>query len=236
MDLETQKTLTSRILNLFADAPQHRCVPHVPGISDYEDRGTVLDVECSTVFADFGGSTELVDRYDRKFALWLLRSYLLCASSAIRYYGGEVTAFEGDGIMALFTGESKEDMAVRSGFGIQWAVTNLIQPKIDELFPDVGYKMHQVVGIDSSTLSAVRTDVWNHYDILWVGGSANHAANLTRINDAPFSTYITHRIHSKLSPQLMRANDSDLWEPTIGQIVGCEVFRSSAAIIDSNER
>ena len=187
------------------------------------------NIEYATLFADFGGSTNLVDRYDYKFASWLLKSYLICTSSIICKSGGQISAFEGDGLMGLFSGYLKECYAVQCAFKIQWAVANVIQPKINDLFPEKKYQMSQVVGIDSSKLSAINTEVWEHYDLLWIGRSANYSANLTRFNDPNYSTYITSDVYMKLSDEL-RCKNGVLWELMPDKINEAEIYRSNNMI------
>ena len=189
----------------------------------------VSNIEYATLFADFGGSTNLVDRYDHKFASWLLKSYLICASSIICKSGGQISAFEGDGLMGLFSGNLKESYAVQCAFKIQWAVTNIIQPKINELFPEKKYQMSQVVGIDTSELSAINTEIWEHYDLLWIGRSANYAANLTRVNDPNYSTYITSEVYMKL-PTELREKNNILWELMTDKLNEAEIYRSNCMI------
>lgn len=202
----------------------------VPDKSDFDDFNGVYNIECATLFADFAGITDLVDQHDHIFSSWLLKVYLTCASSIISRSGGAITAFEGDGLMGLFTGNSKECDAVQCAFQIQWAVSNIVQPKLDALFPEKKYKMSQVVGIDTSKLTAVKTDVWDHYDILWVGRAANYAANLTRINHHKYSTYITSDVYAKLSAELQGSKSNSIWNMMQKKMNNLDVYRSCETI------
>lgn len=198
--------------------------------NDHLNFDGIINVECACLFTDFGGSTILVDKYDHKFSSWLLKSYLKCASTVIRQSGGVISAFEGDGLMVLFMGDSKESDAVRCAFKIQWTVVNIIQPMIDRLFPEKKYRMEQVVGIDSSELSAIKTQVWDHYDILWVGRSANYSAFLTQYNHDNYSTYITSDVYSKLPKELLTSNSVNSWNLMEERINEIELYRSSKMV------
>lgn len=190
----------------------------------------LISAEYATLFADFGGSTELVDNYDLVFSTWLLKSYLSCVSLFIRQYGGKIIAFEGDGLMGIFSGPDKECNAVLCGFKIQWAVINIIQPKIDYYFPKYEYHMHQVVGIDASELIPINTEIGDIYDILWIGRSANYSANLTRIDNPAYSTYITENVYSKLPKELQRHGNDTIWEQMQEHVLNIKVFRSNKTI------
>ncbi|NAS31859.1 adenylate/guanylate cyclase domain-containing protein [Flavobacteriaceae bacterium R38] len=182
------------------------------------------------LFADFGGSTSLVEKYDIFFSSWLLQSYLNCASKIILASEGTICAFEGDGIMGKFEGKNKATNAVKCGFKIQWAVENLIQPKINELFPNHRYTIHQVVGIDCSQLTEIKTNIWEYYDILWVGRAANYSAILTCINNPQYSTYITNEVYCKLTPELKGFESNELWTEIHEQGINSRVFRSNQTL------
>ena len=62
--------------------------------------GTVL-------YADFDGSTELVNTKKPEFAAEIYKSFLACAARIIRHRGGSITGYDGDRIMALFIREAK---------------------------------------------------------------------------------------------------------------------------------
>jgi class 3 adenylate cyclase len=176
-----------------------RDITFIPCKTDFNDYNGIYNLNGVALFADFGGTTNLIDSYDKVFSSWLIKSYLTIVAHIVKHAGGIITAFEGDGVMTIFMGDTKENDAVKCAFQIHWVVVNIIQPQIDILFPELKYKMGHVIGIDSSDLSAVKTDVWDHYDLLWIGRAANYAANFTRINEEEFSTYITSSVYSNLS-------------------------------------
>ncbi len=224
--------LESQMDSFLEELASVRQVAHVPRKDDCAACAGGLSVECTALFADLGGSTALVDRYDRIFSSWVLKSYLSCAAHVIRSNGGVIGAFEGDGLMGLFCGQDKDERAVRCAFQIQWATGNIIQKRADALFADREYTISQVVGVDSSELMAIRTDIWRHYDVLWVGRAANYAANLTRIRNDRFSTYITEAVHSGLPEGMRGPSGEGMWErmPCCDVVGGIDVFRSGRAI------
>ena len=62
--------------------------------------GTVL-------YADLDASTNLVDSYPPGFAAKIYKAYLSCAAKIIRSEEGEITAYDGDRIMAVYVGDEK---------------------------------------------------------------------------------------------------------------------------------
>lgn len=202
----------------------------VPSPGDFTSNNHSIALDGTVLFADFGGSSLLVEQYPKEFAIWLLRAYLYCATLSVKHFGGSVTAFEGDGIMALFAGPNMEDRAVRCALGIQWLVENAIRSAQATLFPAIAYEMRQVVGIDSSPLCAVRTGVWHEYDILWVGVAANVAANLTRIQDPKFSTHITETVHSKVTNASFHPQPVEIWHKSTALQAGRAVFSAGIGL------
>lgn len=179
------------------------------------DQSDLKTINAAVMFADFGGSSQLVDgREDRDYIIWILRAYLCCASTCIHFFGGRISAFEGDGVMAIFTGACMEEAAVRSALAIQWLVENLIYPKQALLFPNTTYRMRQVVGIDKSDLQSVKTGVWDNYDIYWLGTAANNAANLTRIRNDIYSTHVTPEVFTALPAELIDQPGPQTWDKT----------------------
>lgn len=169
------------------------------------DWGTVL-------YADLSGSTSMVNTKPREFAAEVYRAYLYSAAQIIRAEGGEVTAYDGDRIMAVFLGDSPNTCAAKSALKINQAVTKIINPAIVAQYGEGIYTVKQVVGIDRSPLFVARTGVRGGNDLVWVGRAANYAAKLSEIsNDA--STFITGEVFDCLhdSAKYGGANNEMMW-------------------------
>jgi class 3 adenylate cyclase len=169
------------------------------------DFGTVL-------YADLSGSTNMVNTKKREFAAEVYRSYLYSAAQIIRSEGGDVTAYDGDRIMAVFLGDGPNTSAAKSALKINHAVTKIINPAIAAQYGDGVYTVKQVVGVDRSPLFVARTGVRGDNDLVWVGRAANYAAKLTEIsNDA--ATYITGEVFDCLhdSAKYGGTNNEMMW-------------------------
>jgi class 3 adenylate cyclase len=90
-------------------------------------------LEGTVLYADLSDSTGLVKGWKDWFAAEVYKNYLYCASRIIRSEGGEITAFDGDRIMAVYLGGSKNTSAVRTGLKIRWVVGNILQPALMEV-------------------------------------------------------------------------------------------------------
>ena len=150
----------------------------VPESANLELRNDAVTVHGAVLYADLDGSTALVDTKKPQFAAEIYKTYLVCAARIIESEGGAITAYDGDRIMAVYTGKTRHDKAVRSALKINCAVKEIINPALAELYPDANYVVRQSVGIDASELFVARTGIRRANDLVWVGRAANHAAKL----------------------------------------------------------
>src|SRR5215472_6951403 len=66
----------------------------------------VLD-DAVVLYADLAESTELVDQNKPHFAAEVYKAYLHCAAKIIRKEGGSISAYDGDRVMSIFIGDTK---------------------------------------------------------------------------------------------------------------------------------
>ena len=172
-----------------------RIVPETKSIG-YGNVGKKLDA--TILYADIDGSTNLVDQYGAHFCAEVCKAYLRVCAKIIRYHGGEIRAFDGDRIMAVYFGITPNSDAVKSALKINWAVRNIINPAIANQYSSVPYRLKQNCGIDTSTMLAVRAGIRDNSDLVWVGTAANHAAKLNNLS-SEFATWITDRVFDRLA-------------------------------------
>lgn len=198
-----------------------------------EDVGLTNDAvafdSATVLYADLSGSTRLVDAESREFAAEVYKSYLYAAARIINSEDGTVTAYDGDRIMALFLGGSKNTSAARCAFKINYAVTHIINPALAAQYPAAGYRVMQVVGIDTSPIMAARTGARGDNDLVWVGRAANHAAKLTEL-PAEHSTWITGETFDALAEDLKLGGNPrrSMWEERSWTAMGGRrIYRSN---------
>ncbi len=163
------------------------------------DRATIL-------YADLSGSTKLVDEKIWWFAAEIYKNFLHCSGKIIKDQGGTIVSYDGDRVMAVFLGKSQTSTAARCALKINYAVINIINPKLKAQYATSDYEVRHVVGIDTSEIRAVRTGVRGGNDIVWVGRAANYAAKLTELNDPP-RTWITENAYDYLADWAKEGDD-----------------------------
>lgn len=163
----------------------------------------------TVLYADLDGSTDMVDNYKWWFSAQVYKAYLRCAGKIIRNEGGVITAYDGDRIMAVFIGDTKNTSAVRAALKINHAVAYVINPAIKAKHPQTDFVLKHVVGIDTSELRAARIGVHRDNDLVWVGRAANYAAKLC--NDGSKPIWITSDVYDAMMPKVKTFQGTNMW-------------------------
>ncbi len=175
------------------------------------DANHAKDLTLATVlYADLDGSTNMVDTKSWEFSAEVYKSYLRCASQIIRDEGGVITAYDGDRVMAIFTGDSKNTSAVRCALKINYARIHIIQPALERQYSGTEFKLRHVVGIDTSQLRTARVGVRGDNDLVWVGRAANYAAKLASLSGE--ATWITKTVFDAMRDEVKTSNGTPMWK------------------------
>jgi class 3 adenylate cyclase len=222
--------LSSAVIQTFKTRWTVRSSGGVPTPEELEMGNDAAWVDAAVLFADLSDSTALVDKHPPEFAAQVYKVYLHCAAKIIRQARGEVTAYDGDRIMGVFVGPSKEGRAVRSALQINHACVEIITPALSSLHPDSRYTLAHTVGVDTSRLFVAREGVRGANDLVWVGRAANYAAKLAAL-PPDFQTWITSDVYDRISDELRMHRGESIWERRSwtamrGQIVYGSVWQS----------
>ena len=203
--------LKNEVGNIFTSVWEHRDGQVVPESENLTLGNTGVKLDATVLYADLDGSTNLVDQQLPNFAAEIYKTYLLCAAKIIKSEGGVITAYDGDRIMAIFIGNTKNTSAARCGLKINYAVLHIINPLIQSCYPDKNYAVKQVVGIDTSELMATRTGVRGANDLVWVGRAANYAAKLCSIS-SDYPTIMTKDVYDSINEVGKSFGGKQMWE------------------------
>jgi class 3 adenylate cyclase len=224
-----KEDLSSNVMNIFATKWAARAGQQVPDPVDVNLGNDAVTLTATVLYADLAESTALVDKYTKPFAAEIYKTYLLCASKLIRVEGGEITAFDGDRVMGVFIGDTKNTSAVRCALKINYAVKEIINPAIKAQHPESTYEVRQSVGIDTSELFVARTGIRGSNDLVWVGRAANYAAKLCSLRDGPYASWITKDVYDVLADEAKYGGDGPrpMWEACTWNAKNITVYRSS---------
>ena len=156
----------------------------LPTISDLHDSNTVFCGKVSVLFVDIRNSTRLPDEFSPAQLVKIYRSYIRTIVQAIRYSGGFVRDFMGDGVLAVFVDNdagSAEDNAVYAAKYIVTAIDKYLNPVLDSQF---NYRISYGVGIHTGEISLSKVgmkgkeqdkEAENEFGVAWIGNSTNLA-------------------------------------------------------------
>lgn len=226
--MKSSKDILAEVASTFASQWEIRDGKVVPDQDSIGLGNKGVKLEATILYADMAGSTALVDGYKDWFAAEIYKSYLLAACHVIRNNDGEITSFDGDRVMAVFIGKSKNTVAAKTAMQISFIVKE-INKKLEAEYPKSTYRLQHKVGIDTSQVLAVRSGIRNANDLVWVGPSANHAAKLCDECNSVYPIAISESVYRLLaeSSKLGGNPKQDMWTKHYRLDDKSVVYRSS---------
>lgn len=186
----------------------------VPVSSDIALAGGGVRLDAAILYADLVGSTKLAMSLDKRVTARLFKSFLGASSRIIRHFGGEIRSFDGDRVMGIFLGDSKESVAVKVALKINALVIDVLRPRFKskyDVFANGTHSIAHCCGVDTSEVLVVRAGVRNDNDLTWIGRAPNVAAKLSNIRNAKVQTFITTTVHARLDTPSRYSNGTDMW-------------------------
>lgn len=175
---------------------QRRQGQKVPDTEDVALKNEAVELDATVLYADLAASTKMVKNYKDWFAAEVYKTYLYCAAKIIRANGGTITAYDGDRVMGVFIGDTKNSSAAKSGLQIHWASDEVVNARIKKKY-DTSFVLQQRIGVDTSKLFVARTGIRGSNDLVWVGNAANNAAKMAALNPK-YPTYISADVYNML--------------------------------------
>ena len=168
----------------------------------------------------------MVDNYKWHFSAEIYKIYLRSAAQIIKSEGGYITAYDGDRIMAIFTGSSKNTSAVTAALKINYAVEEILRPAIKKQYPENTFILKHTIGIDTSALRASRIGVKGDNDIVWIGKAANYAAKLCTLSEA--TIWITKSVHDVIKSEVKLHKGASMWTKKLWTTMNnMEIYQSN---------
>jgi class 3 adenylate cyclase len=219
--------LTKEVGGIFREVWAERDGDKVPESEDLKLGNDAARLDAAVLYTDLSASTKLVDSFKPHFAAEVYKSFLHCSAKIVRAEGGTITAYDGDRLMAVFIGDSKETSAARAALKINWARVNIINPAIKKQYPGTDYSLRHVTGVDVSKLFVARTGIRGANDLVWVGRAANHAAKMSTFS-SDFASRISGEVYKAMSASVQKSHDGrPMWESVTWTDMGRTIYRST---------
>lgn len=224
--MSLEDDLIQKVGDIFGQQWTQRNGQVVPSPDSVKLSNDSVKLTGTILYADMSESTKLVDTKKALFAAEIYKTFLHCAAKIIRSEGGDITAYDGDRIMAVFLGDYKNSSAARAALKLNYARVKIINPAIRQQYPKSTYYVNHTVGIDTSELLIANTGIRGSNDLVWVGKSANHAAKLCELPNT-HQTRITDVVYKKLPDNLKYSNGETMWEQRSWTATDRTIYRSN---------
>lgn len=224
----TSKEIIAEINTIIGTRWAERDGRKVPEAEDIRLGNDAVSIAGTVLYADMADSTGLVNNFKDWFAAQIYKAYLVSTCRIIRINGGEITAFDGDRVMAVFFGDRKNTSAAKTALQIHFIVKE-INKIVKSKYPNTSYQLSQAVGVDTSKLFVAKTGIRNANDLVWVGRAANYAAKLCSLGDITYSTHITESVFALLADEAKFGGNprSLMWEKRMWTERNIVVYRSN---------
>ena len=143
----------------------------VPETANVGLAGNAVKLQATMLYADLADSTRLA-LHDRRIAARVFKMFLASSARIIRNRGGYIRSFDGDRIMAVFVGDSKNTAAAKASLNLHHVVANVLRPKLQaryDVYKNGTFTLQHYTGIDTSEVLVVRGGFPNNNDLVWVG-------------------------------------------------------------------
>jgi class 3 adenylate cyclase len=226
--MKSKAEIISSVREIFQTQWTTRDGQKIPDVQDVARGNVGVELDAAVLYADLTDSTGLVEGYKAQFAAEIYKSYLLGACEVIKNNGGDITAFDGDRVMAIFIGNNKNSQATKAALQIS-AIVKSINSELKTFYTNTTFAIRHTVGVDAGQLLAARTGIWKYNDLVWVGSAANYAAKLCVGGDAYYPIRITERVYSKINEasKFGGSPKSNMWKKIVSPLSGVEVYGSN---------
>jgi class 3 adenylate cyclase len=185
----------------------------VPTTESVKLAGGGVKLDAVMLYADLADSTKLA-MWDRRVAARVCKAFLAGSTRLIRARGGEVRSFDGDRVMGVFLGGSKNSNAVKCALQIAWMFRKVLKSKFEGAYDKLrteDYTLAHCTGVDASEVLVVRSGIRDNNDLIWIGRAPNVAAKLSGMRSNCWS-YITKNVYDSLSDEAKFSNGKSMWE------------------------
>jgi uridylate cyclase len=205
----------------------------IPGTSDVALAGGAVELDATFLYADLAGSSRIAKELDRRVAARILKAFLATSTRLIKFHGASIASFDGDRVLGIFVGASRNSGAAKCALQIKHVVQKIIRPKFENTYDPVknaSFTIGHGTGIDTGTVLAVRAGARGDNDLIWIGRAPNLAAKLSDLRSSPYATWITASVYNRLNEKSKYDGDGkDMWEARSWTFLGesISVYRSS---------
>ncbi|GAB3722684.1 adenylate/guanylate cyclase domain-containing protein [Flavobacterium koreense] len=155
--------------------------------------------EFTFLYVDMRGSSSYTDQHRLQTITKIYKAYHHCMVECIKQFNGKIRSFDGDRVLAVFSGERKVNNAVECAMKIVGCKYDILKPKINSAFNNNNFSLG--VGISTGNIMVSKAGTGydkNNRDLIWIGDPPNLGAKLSDEADSPNSIYICKTTFGRL--------------------------------------
>jgi adenylate cyclase len=153
----------------------------------------------SFLYADMRGSSTYTDKHRLQTITKIYKAYHHCMVECIKESNGNIRSFDGDRVLAVFSGNRKVNNAIECAMKMVGCRYDILQPKIKTVFSNDSFSLG--IGIATGNAMVSKAGVGydrNNRDLIWIGNAPNLGSKLSDEADSPYSIYICEETFGKL--------------------------------------
>lgn len=204
----------------------------VPNTADVALAGGAVELDATFLYADLAHSSQMAKELDRRVAAKILKAFLATTARLVKARGGTIVSFDGDRMLGVFVGGSKNTSAAKCALQIKYTVQKIIRPKFETKYSTVknaSFSIKHGAGLDTGTVLTVRAGARGDNDLIWIGRAPNLAAKLSDLRESTYHTFITASVYNQLADSSkFGADERNMWEQRNWKFLGdsITVYRS----------
>lgn len=204
-DVDILLTAINKII--FTEVLEKELSNSLPITDGLSDSNKIYRGKVSMLFVDMRESTKLPDKFSVDQLVKIYRSYIRTIVQAIRYSGGVVRDFMGDGVLAAFIDDEEDTSENKAVYAARYIVTSidkLLNPVLNQA---IGHIISCGIGIHTGKVSLSKVgmrgkeqveDAEDEFGIAWIGNSTNLACKYSGAVDNG-TIFISSSTYSALS-------------------------------------
>ena len=200
----TRQEADNKVDAVLAEPFTQYDIAEIPDIENQPDNrlthgNTGFFGEFTFLYVDMRGSSVYTDEHRLQTITKIYKAYHHCMVDCIKTHEGKVRSFDGDRVLAVFSGNSKLNNAVKCAMKMVGCRYDILQPKIHTAFGNDKFSLG--VGIATGNAMVSKAGMGydkNTRDLIWIGDPPNLGAKLSDEADSPYSIYICKTSYDKL--------------------------------------
>lgn len=201
----TSKDIENKVDTVLKDAFTQYDTDEIPDIENKADSrlthgNTGFLGEFTFLYVDMRGSSSFTDQHRLQTITKIYKAYHHCMVECIKDNNGNIRSFDGDRVLAVFSGKSKVYNSVNCAMKMVGCKYDILQPKIKTAFNNDKFSLG--IGISTGKTMVSKAGVGydkNNRDLIWIGDPPNLGAKLSDEADSPYSIFICKETFGRLT-------------------------------------